>query len=241
MVCFLTSSIVIPGTEELNPANRFEEELRLRLPQPCRMLFVCSDPDGHELTDFFAGNVRTTFEEAGFQPETFRILDGRNEDDARDLVMKADLIILGGGHTPTQNRFFQRIGLRDLLKGYDGIVIGISAGSMNSAQTVYAQPENDGESLDPEYRRFLPGLGLTKTMILPHYQMVKDDILDGVRLFEDITYPDSMGRSFYALPDGSYLFCENGKEEIRGEAYLIRNDRLARIACDGDAVPVPAE
>ena len=239
MVCFLTSSIVIPGTEEMNPENRFEEELRQRMPQRCRMLFVCSDPDGHELTDFFAGNVRTTFEDAGFTPERFRILDGRNADEAPELVKEADLIILGGGHTPTQNRFFQKIGLRELMRGYDGIVIGISAGSMNSAETVYAQPEDDGESVDPEYRRFLPGLGLTETMILPHYQMVKDDILDGVRLFEDITYPDSMGRSFIALPDGSYLFCENGTEEIRGEAYLIRDGRLSQIAADGKTVSVP--
>ncbi len=241
MVCFLTSSIVTPGTEDLNPANRFIEELRQRMPQNCRTLFVCSDPDGYGLTDFFAGNVRMSFEEAGFRLETFRILDSRNEDEAPDLVKEADLIVLGGGHTPTQNRFFQRIGLRELLEGYGGIVIGISAGSMNGADTVYAQPELDGESVDPEYRRFLPGLGLTKTMILPHYQMVKDDILDGMRLFEDITYADSMGRSFYALPDGSYLFSENGTEEIRGEAYLIRDGILTQLARDGGVVPLPAE
>ena len=33
---------------------------------------------------------------------------------------------------------------------------------MNCAETVYAQPELEGESMDPEYQRFLPGFGITK-------------------------------------------------------------------------------
>ena len=91
-------------------------------------------------------------------------------------------------------------------------------GSMNSAEIVYAQPEREGEAVDPAYQRFLPGLGLTKTMLLPHYQENKDDILDGQRVYEDIAFSDSHGRVIYAIPDGSYLFCKDGKEELRGEA-----------------------
>ena len=68
--------------------------------------------------------------------------------------------------------------------------MGISAGHMNCAEIVYAQPEMPGEAVDPDYRRFIPGLGLTKYNILPHYQAVKDDYVDGMRLFEDITFRD---------------------------------------------------
>ena len=123
--------------------------------------------------------------------------------------------------------------LRALLAQWDGIVIGISAGTMNSAETVYAQPELPGESVDPQYERFLPGLGLTETMILPHYQMVKDDLLDGRRLYEDITYPDSWGQQFLVLPDGSYLLIEDGHETVYGEAWRLSNGCLHRI-CDTD-------
>ena len=77
-------------------------------------------------------------------------------------------------------------------------------------------------------------LGLTATMVLPHSQMVKDDVLDGLRVFEDITYPDSVGRSFYALVDGSYLFLHDGVEELRGEAYLIRDGNLQQISAVGE-------
>lgn len=81
----------------------------------------------------------------------------------------------------------------------------------------------EGESIDKEYERFLSGLGITKLIILPHYQEIKDDILDGQRLFEDITYPDSYGREFYALEDGSYFMVEDRATTLFGEAYLIKD------------------
>ena len=130
---------------------------------------------------------------------------------------------------PTQNAFFQKIGLREKMQGFDGIVMGISAGTMNSADVVYAQPEECGEAVDPNYVKFLQGLGLTKTNILPHYQMVKDNYLDGMRLFEDITYGDSYGQKFLVLPDGSYLFGEDGKETVYGEAYVITDGKIEKI------------
>ena len=50
--------------------------------------------------------------------------------------------------------------------------------------------------MDPGYARFFPGLDLTEVNVLPHYQKAKDDLVDGLRLFEDITLPDSLGRCF---------------------------------------------
>ena len=236
MTCFLTSATVIPDTNILNPANRFIDELRLRLPAGCRALHICSDPDNRQKMDFHAALTKQSFEDAGFSFVDYGVLDGRNEESAEELVLGADLLILAGGHVPTQNRFFRKIGLREMLKDYSGVIIGISAGNMNSAETVYSQPEMDGEAIDPDYCRFFPGLGLTKTMLLPHYQDAKDDVLDGMRLFEDITFPDSYGRTFYAIPDGSYLFIDSDGEELRGEAYMIRDGVMSKISSDGDTV-----
>ena len=128
MVCFLTSSPVIPGTLELNPANSFMDELHRRFQSGGRVLFICSNPDVYDKTDFFANATKEIFENAGFSFGSFCILDSRNERKAPELVKNSDLIILAGGHVTTQNRFFNRIGLRGLLKDYTGILIGISAG-----------------------------------------------------------------------------------------------------------------
>ena len=236
MISFLTSQLNPEGTGALNPANGFIDELRRRFPSSIRALDICSSPDAWEITDFYAGITRGYFEDAGFPIELYQVLDSRNEDRAAELIKSSNLIILDGGHVPTQNRFFQRIGLRELMADYGGVVVGISAGSMNAADMVYAQPEEAGEAIDPAYQRFLPGLGLTKVNLLPHYDRVKDDVLDGLRLFEDITCPDSRGRTFYAIPDGSYLFIEGGRTELRGEAYRIRDGRISQISRDGQTV-----
>ena len=63
--------------------------------------------------------------------------------------------------------------------------------------------------------------------------MVKDFYLDGLRLFEDITYQDSYGREFIALPDGSYILGADGVEMIWGEAYVIKDGSIQKICEDG--------
>lgn len=236
MICFLTSSTVLPGTDTLNPSNGFLEQLRLCLPQSCNAVFLCADPDGYVRTERFAASVRQSFEAAGFSFRSFAILDRRTQHETAHLIEEADCLVLAGGHVPTQNKFFSQIDLKRCLSSFNGILIGISAGSMNCASEVYAQPELEGEALDPAYQRFLPGLGLTKQTLLPHYQSLKDETLDGLRLMEEITYPDSMGRSFIAISDGSYLYIENGKETVCGEAYRIADGKLSRICFSGATV-----
>jgi dipeptidase E len=122
-----------------------------------------------------------------------------------------------------------------MLRHFEGCVVGISAGSMNCADVVYVQPEEPGESV-PEFQRFAPGLGLTGVNILPHYQKVKDNYLDGLRLFEDITFQDSMGRCFFALPDGSYFYQTQNALLLCGKAYRIKNGILELLTRDGQVL-----
>ena len=237
MIAFLSSSPCVCNAPRaiLNPENGFVEKLRRALPEHPRCLFVCSDPDSYGLTDGFGRDMALAFGEAGMEFSDFAVLDGRNPEAAQFLIWESDLIILAGGHVPTQNAFFQEIGLKELLENYQGVILGISAGTMNSAERVYAQPEEPGESA-PEFQRFLPGLGLTNINVLPHYQMVKDNLLDGKRLFEDVTYADSMGECFIALVDGSYILVEEARQTLYGEAYCIRDGEIRQISALGDAV-----
>ena len=116
--------------------------------------------------------------------------------------------------------------------------MGISAGTMNCARIVYAQPELPGEAVDPSYEQFIPGLGLTEFNILPHYNAVKNDVIDGMRLFEGITCADSAGHTFYAITDGSYLLQTDDYTEIRGEAYRIRDGEMIQISADREIYPL---
>lgn len=236
MIYFLTSSSCVVGSPALNPANGFVEELQKVLPSPCRALFIASDPDNPEHTYRFYNDMPGSFAEIGIPFAQADILIRENQDQCGELIANAQLIILCGGHVPTQNKFFQEIGLRERLQGWDGVLMGVSAGSMNAADVVYAQPEEPGEAVDPDYRRFLPGLGLTQHNIIPHYNQDKDWLLDGMRLYEDITYADSMGHKFYVLVDGSYILGRDGREELRGEAYLIENGVLIQLSRENEII-----
>lgn len=237
MITFLTSSPSGPldGSREVNgldEKNQFVENLGKYWKKDARCLIITAAPKEYDRNDEMADFFKKAAETAALPVSAFDLWDERTEDMSREKLHSYDVIFLGGGHVPTQNQFFHEIGLRENIQGFEGIVIGISAGTMNSADVVYSQPELPGEAANASYERFLQGLGLTKTMILPHYQMVKDYVLDGKRLYEDITYGDSYGRRFLALPDGSYLFIKDGVETVWGEAYQISDGKMDKICED---------
>lgn len=237
MIAFLTSSPCIYGAPKaiLNPENQFVRNLRASLPPNPRCLFIASSPDSPHLTERFGHEMACAFRDAGISFSGFQILDRRNQDRAQLLIWESNFIILAGGHVPTQNQFFRELDLKTLLENYQGILMGISAGTMNAADRVYAQPEESGESA-PEFQRFLPGLGITTINVLPHYQQVKHFLLDGKRLYEDITFADSMGECFYVFVDGTYLLVAEGKTYLYGEAYRLQDGKMEKISKSGDVL-----
>ena len=236
MILFMTSSPCddhVPAGVHLpcifDVSNGFVDNLLACWKPDSRLAVICSDAHNFPLNDEMCDTFTKCFRYHGLTVSSSVMIDSRNERDAARLITLSDAVLLGGGHVPTQNEFFARIGLRALLRSYTGVIIGVSAGSMNCTSPVYAQPELPGESLDPDFRRFIPGLGISDVQILPHYQMVKDNLLDGKRLFEDITYGDSFGRSFYAIPDGSYVLRRGDAYTLHGEGYLIRDGQCTQV------------
>lgn len=135
---FLTSSPFLGS--DFNPANRFTARLTDCFSRGgCSGLFIASDPHDAN-TELYSRDVRQAMEKLEIGISGWNTLLNKNADEAPNLVRQANFIILGGGHVPTQNRFFQRIRLKELLQDWQGVILGISAGSMNSAETVYAQP-----------------------------------------------------------------------------------------------------
>ncbi len=192
---------------------------------------MASEPDNYEMVDGICRELKERILGSGLKFSSITSCDHRNTAAVNDIG-SYDAIFLSGGHVPTTNDFYKEIGLRDKIKKFTGVLVGISSGSMNSAKEVYAQPEYEGES-SPDFVRFRQGLGLVNISIIPHYQAIKDDILDGKRLFEDITYEDSMGKTFYILSDGSYVTLEDGKTVIYGEARMLKDGVMSVISGDG--------
>ena len=241
MIAFFTSSPTGPldgarQVDGIDEKNQFLVNLKKYWKENSRCVIISAFPEDDAANDEMRGFFERTFNRRGLTTGIFEVWDDRTEDTSEEKLKSYDVVFLGVGHVPTQNEFFHEIGLPEKIKGFDGMIIGISAGTMNSAEVVYAQPELPGEATDPEYVRFLRGLGITKTNILPHYQMVKDNYLDDRRLFEDITYGDSWNQRFLVLPDGSYLFSENGEETVYGEAYVISDGILTKICEENETI-----
>lgn len=240
--------------------NGFADRLHRVWPQNARCLMIAAAPDNYVMMDEMTGFFWHTWLKEGFSMQCMDKLDYRWQGEAieeaggtagsnasissnggassigsisSEELHGYDVLFLAGGHVPIQRRFFQQIGLREKVAGFQGIIIGISAGSMNSADMVYIQLEEPGEAADSSFCRWGSGLGLTERNILPHYQMVKNNYLDGQHLFEDITIPDSHGHEFIVLCDGSYLYMEAEaagarpeKEAVYGEAYIIKDGNI---------------
>lgn len=235
---FITSSQTKPkkqgdftGPCDLILDNEFGSLLKTYWPAKAKVLAITSNPDDEDMLQAFRNNMRDAYEEAGFE-----ILNHEIDFGDRKLLHEDsfyfnnfDVILICGGHVPTQNRFFMEVDLASKLRDYHGIIIATSAGSMNLAEEVYALPEWEGEAKSPDYNRFLTGLGFTKHQIIPHYNYIKDITVDGLNPIIDIAAPDSANREFIVLCDGSYIFEAEGITQIHGPAYRLSNGILTPI------------
>lgn len=196
-----------------------------------KVMIISGSPEYFDKNDSVLFCLKGAFSLSELGTSEVLMCDERNKEIIERLP-EIDVLILAGGHVPTQNSFMKTIGLKERLQSWDGLLIAWSAGSMNCAEMVYAGPELPGEAIDPNYQRWISGLGITKTNIFPHFEALKDEMLDGMRLIEDITYSDSMGHEIIALNNGSFIVVDNGTEVLYGKAYSIKNGEQRQICTD---------
>jgi len=236
MILFLTGSPTRFGEPSFTEDNGFLADVKASLAavtgsaRKPKVLLVSAAPDDEGFTESVRRGMSECIHRSGIETQEIVMLDRHNAHLAPQLVKASHWLILCGGHVPTQNKFIHEIKLKELLQGYKGVVMGCSAGSMNCAHDVYSHPEMPGEAVDPGYKRWLKGLGLTHINLVPHFEQVRYATVDGLRLFEDIVFPDSWGHRFYTFRDGGYVKVQNGHAELKGEAFEITRGAMRRIS-----------
>ena len=243
MKLYLTSAIGGSVKEDgvrkpglLLPFNGFTYFLKQDWMEDAKVLIISASPSDYERNDSILMCLREGFPMSGLSISQMDICDDRNEAIV-DRIDEMDVVLLSGGHVPTQNAFFQKLGLKEKLANYHGIVIAYSAGSMNCAEMVYASPEDDGEAIDPNFKRWIPGLGLTEVNIFPHFEELREEWLDGMRVVEDIVFPDSFHHEIIAMNNGAFIVVdENGTHTLFGEAYRIKDGKMEQICQNGSSV-----
>lgn len=154
------------------------------------------------------------------------VLDNRNKNDIASILNNSSLIFLSGGDTYIQNKFFNSINLKDYIKNVKACIVGISAGSINSAEIVYNSPEREENLNNPA---ILEGLGLTKINVEPHF-----DLNSPYKIQMNSIIEESYNRVIYALPDKSYIF----NNTIYGKCYRIRHGIIKLVSNDGEKVDI---
>lgn len=209
--------------------NGFLDNLKKHMTNRKCMVIISGNPkkrygDPNEIT-------RQSFSMSGIPFDEYIYVNDSNKEFIAEYIRKADCINLFGGHLPTANAFINELNLKELLKNYNGVIIGASGGAMNMAEKVYCIPEVDGEHKDKSFKRVLDGLALTDINIIPHYRLFEKKVFsDGLRMLEEILLPDSQKIPLIALPDGSYIIQQGNKIEIFGEAYLLKDQKIIQIS-----------
>lgn len=140
MIVFLTSSPTGPldhsyHVEGLDHKNYFVENLKSYWKRESRCCLIAADPIAYQRNDEMCNFFKNALLKENLSLETLDLYDTRYFL-SKEKLLSYDVIILAGGHVPTQNQYFKEIDLKEKINDFQGIVIGISAGSMNSAATV---------------------------------------------------------------------------------------------------------
>lgn len=85
--------------------NGFVENLRASVEPGAQLLIIASDPDAFAGNDEMAATFEGCFAAAEIELEDVCVLDSRNAGDAAELVAQSGVILLSGGHVPTETPF----------------------------------------------------------------------------------------------------------------------------------------
>lgn len=179
------------------------------------IVFIATTFDDYEKNDLYYNNLIKHFKNIDITFNKAYLIDNRVDKDlAKDYILKSNIIFLMGGDTKKQIDSVKEYDLFEILKSKEGIILGVSAGSMNqSSRMVYKNDYNNYVIEDYE------GLGYIDINIYPHLDFNNIDYLKEV--FEVSNYTKTV-----ALPNDSFIRIENNNIDFVGEYYTIQNSKI---------------
>ena len=179
------------------------------------IVFIATTFDDYEKNDLYYNNLIKHFKNIDITFNKAYLIDNRVAKDlAKDYILKSNIIFLMGGDAKKQIDSVKEYDLFEILKSKEGIILGVSAGSMNqSSRVVYKNDYNNYVIEDYE------GLGYIDINIYPHLDFNNIDYLKEV--FEVSNYTKTV-----ALPNDSFIRIENNNIDFVGEYYTLQNSKI---------------
>ena len=85
--------------------NRLVDNLRACFVPGCAGTIIAASPDEHDLNDEMASTFAGCFAYHGMKLTSMTLIDSRNPGALSKAIATSGVVILGGGHVPTQNTF----------------------------------------------------------------------------------------------------------------------------------------
>ncbi|OPJ58231.1 Type 1 glutamine amidotransferase-like domain-containing protein [Clostridium oryzae] len=154
-------------------SDEFSKVLNTYIKAGMNFVFVASEFENiHEKTDWYCNHFLEMFRNCGITFGSVDIIDSRiTRKKAQETVRNADVLWLSGGDTPTQFAYLKSYGLIPYIREQKGVIIGMSAGSINMTRTAICSLTCDHDKLE-----IYEALGLVEFSIEPHLD--KDNITD---------------------------------------------------------------
>ena len=202
----------------IDKVNGFTKEQATSLKKDIKdnsiITFIASDFDNTEKTDTNKTQLIDAFNNIGINFKCEYLVDKRvSKDEAKELLNKSDIVFLMGGDTYKEMKSINEYDIKEDITNRK-LILGVSAGSLNqSKNVVYLDEYQDYKLVKYE------GLGLVDFNIYPHLDFKNIDFLKEV-------FTVSNDTPLIALPNESFIRCENGNIEYFGEHYNVENSTI---------------
>ena len=164
----------------------------------------------HEETDRYFVYFLNMFHEQGIFFDNEYVVDASMTcEEAQKAVEEADVVWISGGDTSTEFKYLKRYGLDKVVKQHQGVVIGLSAGAINLAETAICTI-----SCQHDKQEIYEGLGCVNISVEPHF--VRSQLSDEVI---------NLSKNFiiYGLCDDAMIVCKDDTKYFFGEVYEIKD------------------
>lgn len=198
-------------------SNNISKQVKSYIKTGMNFVFVASEFENvYEKTDWYCNHFLKMFSDCGITFEDVNIIDSRmSKETAQDMVRKADVVWLAGGDTPTQYAYLESYGLIPCIKEHKGVIIGMSAGSINMTQTAVCTLTCEHNEL-----KIYEALGLVEFSVEPHFD--KDNITEELLVLSE-KYP------LYGICDDGAIICTEDSTLYIGDIFLIDKGQITRI------------
>ena len=202
------------------PARRFPADIALRLKAALKerhsLVFISAWPDDAASNDADAAGMHGMFAEWDMDFGRFAVIDERTpSDDAQRMLREADCVFLMGGNPTAQMQFIRQRGLTETLRDFGGVLLGVSAGSINMAH----------RSLDVwESPKPYEGLGLTGITIKSHVNEEETELLEKLRV---ISAAEQL--PICAMEDESAIFLTGESADWLGRIRYIESGAVTPL------------